>query len=600
MPIRFGSTSITRIYRGSSPIARAYAGADLIFSGDELDLFVFAGQSNMDSGTGANPRYGTPDPNIKIWVDGDWETYEPLVNASHAFPEAAWGPEAEFAYQWRQANPTRTFYMVKQATGATSLGVNWEQSEGEQWAALEAKYAAALANLEAIDTTRTRAFVWMQGELDAANETLANAYETNLTTLFASVRTLMGSSVKIVVGRISDQPATGYPFRGTVRAAQLAVVRATSNASIISTDTIPLQEDSPHFTTPDGFQQLGLYFYQSFANIYDDVPYNFTLTWAGAYTGGVIPANTAVGTTLASLAAQPGDDVGGAVTFSEVSDPASVFTVNGGFKLDASVVDEGTYPFTVRATNSLGRFVDLSSTATGAPAGGFTSPADFGSALVYWLRAEDETVIRSGTDVTEWRDKSGNNRHFSPTSTPQYNATGSNGTLPAIELLPGQYFTRNLPLSCEKFAVFAVASMSDGNVIFATLVSYDDDNSSPDNHLLLSGDSSNTSIISYRGAVLGSRSITQNTLLRMASVFDGTNHNIYINNVAGTPAAHSTAIGAAGSSARMLIGINPAGTRGWLYEPISEIFFLDLDDRGPLTSEELQAIDDYFVTQWDF
>jgi hypothetical protein len=231
-------------------------------------MFVFAGQSNADNSTGTQGRYGTLDPGIKIWRSGAWATYDPTANASNQ-GVGFWGFEAEFLYQYRLAHPTETIYAVKQATGATTLAFNWKQDgSGAQWNGLVSQYNAAKANLQGSGySVTTPSLSWMQGEADAGNGDTAPAYEANLTTFFASVRTLMGAGVKIDVGRIANTIETGS-LRATVRAAQAAVVTADGNAVLINTDAIPHEADDLHFLTPTGVNQLGLYFYQADAGTY--------------------------------------------------------------------------------------------------------------------------------------------------------------------------------------------------------------------------------------------------------------------------------------------------------------------------------------------
>ena len=61
-----------------------------------------------------------------------------------------------------------------------------------------------------------------------------------------------------------------------------------------------------------------------------------------------------------------------------------------------------------------------------APSPGVWTPADITTAL--WLDATDATkIVLSGSNVTQWSDKSGNGRNATPyTVSPTYNATGLN------------------------------------------------------------------------------------------------------------------------------------------------------------------------------
>jgi hypothetical protein len=324
-------------------------------------LFVFAGQSNMDGG-GAAPQgdYGTLNPKIKIWYSGAWETYDPAANASSQ-TVGHWGPEGRFLFDYAAAHPSETIYAVKHATPSTNLAVDWKQDgSGAQWEVLEAVFNAAYADLVGQELTVTPVLSWMQGEDDSNNLTYANAYEANLTTFLASVRTLMGASTKVIIGRV----AASQTYSATVRAAQLAVSNADGNAPIISTDAIPIS--GVHYTVPDGENQLGDYFYQSYAGIYADTPTSFGVTWETGFETGVVPGNITNGTKIGTLSAT-NTSVGGSLTFAELTDPSSVIAVStADLQKSGTVVDGNVYDFSVRVTNNLGRTADLASAITGA------------------------------------------------------------------------------------------------------------------------------------------------------------------------------------------------------------------------------------------
>lgn len=62
------------------------------------------------------------------------------------------------------------------------------------------------------------------------------------------------------------------------------------------------------------------------------------------------------------------------------------------------------------------------------------TPSLLGADLSFWVDAADQSTITVATGVSEWRDKSGNNRHFSqstPANQPAYSDTGFLG-LPGI------------------------------------------------------------------------------------------------------------------------------------------------------------------------
>lgn len=88
------------------------------------------------------------------------------------------------------------------------------------------------------------------------------------------------------------------------------------------------------------------------------------------------------------------------------------------FTLSASCSSTTNYYYSVRATNASSRLSNVVST----PAWSFWEPTCLGSGvLTQWLDASEGSTITisSGTSVTAWADKSGNNRNVSQTGTKQ-------------------------------------------------------------------------------------------------------------------------------------------------------------------------------------
>lgn len=327
--------------------------------GSAVDMFVFAGQSNAAAanGTGVPTHYGTLDQNIKIWDGDEFVTYDPPNNSDWYESQTWWGPEAEFAYQWRLANPTKTFYMVKVVQGATSLALNggaddWSiDSTGELYDDLTGHVAAAKAAILELNPV-IRALIWMQGEHDI-NDPDCFAYEANLTAFISAARTdLAAPTMKFVIGRLKVE--SGGAGVAAVKAAQLAVSQSVANAAIVSTSNLATS-DGTHYTTAN-VAVLGGYFYQAYTGAYDGRPTAIAIAWGAAFTGGAIPKNTAVGATIGTLSATNAV-VGGTVTFSETVDADSAISVSGSNLLLARNLSgeatSTTHTFTLRATNDI-------------------------------------------------------------------------------------------------------------------------------------------------------------------------------------------------------------------------------------------------------
>src|SRR5688572_2292699 len=114
-----------------------------VFNGLEpVDVLLISGQSNP---AGANLDESTvpthlqaQDHGIKVWTGLALETlHNGYNNRPASLGASLWGPEAQFAYKYRQDNPSKTLYIAKYAKGSTYLAPqsgaanDWAPSTGE-------------------------------------------------------------------------------------------------------------------------------------------------------------------------------------------------------------------------------------------------------------------------------------------------------------------------------------------------------------------------------------------------------------------------------------------------------------------------------------
>lgn len=222
------------------------------------DILLVAGQSNaVGYGLAASDlptHLVASDSGIQIW---NGSAFVMMVNGSNnanlcggTSSSQNWGPEAEFAYQYRLANPTRTLYVVKYAVSSTQLApgaaMTWDPGTSSNLFSNMTAYAAgAVAALAGTaPPPLVRWLIWMQGETDAQDATNASNYGTNLTGFISSVKSSWGNSgTKILIGRISN--STVWPDSAPVRAAEAAV---SSPSRWVDTDSYPRQSDNAHYT----------------------------------------------------------------------------------------------------------------------------------------------------------------------------------------------------------------------------------------------------------------------------------------------------------------------------------------------------------------
>ena len=221
-------------------------------------LVILAGQSNavgQNLGPADLPPTARPDPQVRIWRDGRFQTFAPGVNTGGPNTPRAWGPEVEFVRRWRADHPGETLYLVKVAKGSTGVSPDrkaWDwspASRGEQYDVATAQVQAAKAQLRDLDRV---AILWIGGESDTVSPASAAAHGRALAGLFARMRSDWWiARPAIVVARIADE----WDPAGPVRAAQTRV-------GAFSTDHIPMQPDRAHFSAP-GQVQLGAAFYEA-------------------------------------------------------------------------------------------------------------------------------------------------------------------------------------------------------------------------------------------------------------------------------------------------------------------------------------------------
>ncbi len=222
-----------------------------------IEVYLLAGQSNMDGygyTTGLPPAWRPADPRVPFYWSG-WGEFRDLQPASYG---GGWvmGPEVSFGRTLADAG--RAVALVKHAVGGTDLAFYWNPgsphgngSPGEGYRVFEAAVGTAAATLDAAGAPwRWAGFVWMQGESDALDLSLAYAYEANLTGLIAAVRDLTGEpELPAAIGLISTQ--SNWTYAEIVRDAQTSVAEADPTVVYVETDDLPRNTlDTSHYDGP--------------------------------------------------------------------------------------------------------------------------------------------------------------------------------------------------------------------------------------------------------------------------------------------------------------------------------------------------------------
>jgi len=169
-----------------------------LFSQENIDLFVWAGQSNAMGQQGDAAQYPADTDNLDNQIRFNWDvlngsdsglctTMEPQ-DLGHYFTAGHFGPEVTFSRKLIHAgyNPA----IFKYTQGATSIHEHWlAPGAGGMYDDMVTALNTAITALEAQGHTVTvRGFIWIQGESDSNTDARANAYNANLTNLINDFR----------------------------------------------------------------------------------------------------------------------------------------------------------------------------------------------------------------------------------------------------------------------------------------------------------------------------------------------------------------------------------------------------------------------------
>jgi len=288
------------------PIHKLFATAFAVLltlpaSATDYDLYILAGQSNMDgygltkelapADRGAVPGvfifHGNPQPDNKPDTAGLglWAPLRPghgrgfSSDGKTNIYSDAFGPELFFAKTMRETEPDRPIALIKYSRGGTSIHQDaarhfgcWEpdfnhgQGVNQYDHFLKTlRLATAVRDIDgdgSDDRLIPVGILWMQGESDAGiNADIANAYRDNLKRLMDLLRAaLRQDDLPVVVGRISDsgrdKDGKVWDFGDTVRRAQADLVQADGHAALVTATDAYGYSDKWHYDTA-GFVDFG-------------------------------------------------------------------------------------------------------------------------------------------------------------------------------------------------------------------------------------------------------------------------------------------------------------------------------------------------------
>lgn len=318
---------------------------------------------------------------------------------------------------------------------------------------------------------------------------------------------------------------------------------------------------------------------------WDNVPTSYTYQWFRAITSG-------------------GSIVTSGGLFTGV--PISGATANT-YLLDAADETQKLY-VEVTATNAGGSAMKQSN-ATDAITSGAWSPANLGANLLAWYKADTGVYSDLGLTPTvaddpvrQWNDQSGNGLHMTE-------ATLGNRPIHRFTGLAGGKALQFTAAANKKLAT-AVAAVSLGGTVYSAFLVMLIPNTTPANGRVLAyhanGDANDFGAVTsgialltpastptvggYRNGALGSFAVTASAAKRIGAIFDGTNHTVYVDNVAKTPSASSGTFGATG---QIVVG-NTIATGSPSDCTIAEIVVT----KSAIGAPDRLSLDDYFKARY--
>jgi hypothetical protein len=226
-----------------------------------LDLYIFAGQSNMD-GQASTTGVSTVDRTDTLFyletasssssvIDETWGGLTLGTTSNQAVN--LFGPEIGFRDRAKQL-PThypQPIAILKFTRGATDLARDWNTTHSNNYMFDKFKEALDDGRNKLTSTGHSyniKGLVWLQGEGDTLNSTDANNYQTNLTNFISAIRThLVEPNLPVAICSIDRASEATNSL--TVRTAQQSVANSDINTYYVPTENYSRKADGVHLDT---------------------------------------------------------------------------------------------------------------------------------------------------------------------------------------------------------------------------------------------------------------------------------------------------------------------------------------------------------------
>jgi hypothetical protein len=234
----------------------------------------------------------------------------------------------------------------------------------------------------------------------------------------------------------------------------------------------------------------------------------------------------------------------------------------------------------------------------GGSAPAFLPTSITGNVLVLWLDASDTSSMSfsSGSNISQWRDKSGLNNHATSYNTPVLTANAIN-TYQAIATPTNQYFLGGTSIAGTTLTVFSVAQTSRAQPnadIDQRLVSLENagnvDYTRDDGVIALFNQGGSSTIATYRQGPNAGSTITQNAPFQAVSKYDGTNGSLWKD---GIPGGSNESTGTFGIT-KYGVGNQANPTTEYWNGAIGEVIIYNI----ALNDPQRQKVEGYLASKW--
>jgi hypothetical protein len=274
-----------------------------------VDVYLIGGQSNADGLARLlrlESRY-TEATDVQIYFGGllgipqnhnKWHYLHEVPAGWSGSGGNNFGIERMIGYQLQEKYPQKKIRIIKYSVGGSSLAVNWNPGDavgtgrGAQYTNFLSTVRTGLQELVGRgEKPIIRGMFWQQGEADAANQTHASNYLSNLKTFIGNIRGTFSeysqhqdfTKLAFVLGQVLPYFNTRYgglqtPYRETIRKAQLDIIQELTNIHTVLVDTSfrthydekdgYLDTDSIHFNW-EGITKLGVEMSEKMIGAYD-------------------------------------------------------------------------------------------------------------------------------------------------------------------------------------------------------------------------------------------------------------------------------------------------------------------------------------------